>query len=548
MMTPELPDQDELIMAESADIQRDMRERAKNDLFFFAKAVLGYNDITVSCHKPLCVFLDQHPSRFKLTMMPRGHFKTSLATISRVMQKVCRNQNERILLANETSTNAQRFLNAIKQHAESNRRFRALFGYLIPKKPKRWSNDELEFVRTWYGPEPTIDTIGMTGAATSRHFTHITVDDPISEEAAKSEAVMQDTITRIDKIISLMVNPEINTFDLTGTRWAYHDVYSHFMRSYGTKLARFIRPAIVNGVPIFPEFFSLETLAQTRKMMGEYAFSCLYMNNPRDEEAQDFNVQDLRFWEWSRDESAVVLFDVNGDILKEVAFEKLDITVAVDLAMAEKITSDCNAVVTCGTTPDGELLVLDTWNKRCTPLEVIEHLFWVKQRYRPRVVGIESVAYQKAFSYFLKAEAERRGEYLNIEPLKAIPSKRGTGNNSKETRIRGLQPIAATSRLFIRATQHELRNQLSDFPLGEHDDIIDALAHNLALVRGYVSPSRMEKYRQAEQRVINAALGRGVDPRELLPYPGRKAQDIPHPDDLGIEVPRFGPSFESTLP
>jgi len=344
----------------------------------------------------------------------------------------------------------------------------------------------------------------MTGAATSRHYTHISVDDPISEEAAKSQAVMFDTITRIDKLFSLMVKPEEDTFDLTGTRWALFDVYSFFLQKLGHRFAKFIRAAIVDEHPIFPELISMETLADIRNTIGEYMFSCLYMNNPRDAANQDFNVDDLKFWRWSSDHEEVILYDRQWEIEEVIPLTKLDITVSVDLAVAEKISSDRNAIVTCGQTPSGRIIVLDVFAERCTPLRVMDYLFELRQRYHPRAVGIESVAYQKSFKYFLKAEAERRGAYFNIVELKAIPSKRGTGNNSKETRIRGLQPLCATGRLYILPQMHLLRQELADFPLGEHDDVADALAHQLQMWRGVLSEARMKKFKEAESLLLRS--------------------------------------------
>jgi predicted phage terminase large subunit-like protein len=499
---------------------------------------MGFRDLTPRCHLPISIFLDDNPSRFKLLLIPRGHYKTSLATISRVTQKVVRDPNQRVLLVNETTDNAENFLSAIEQQFESNRILRTLYSEVIPKNVRAttWNQKNMRLVRQWNGPEETITAMGMTSALTSRHYTHITVDDPISEEAVKSPGVMEDAITRISKFISLMTNPERDTFDLIGTRWALHDVYSFFMKSLGDKLARYVRGAISNGEPIFPELISLATLAQAREMYGEYMFSCLYMNNPRDVANQDFNVNDLRFWRWSSDEESVVLYGPDGVMQDIFDISTLDITVSVDLAVSERITDDKNAIVTVGVTPKGQAVVLDTWVKRCTPLEVIERLFWLKARYDVRQFGIESVAYQKAFKYFLRAECERRDTYMNIVELKAIPSKRGTGNNSKEMRIRGLQPIAASGRLYILPTQHELRNELADFPLGEHDDCIDALAHQLTMWRGYLSPERMERYRESEARLI-ARINSGLTlEQELFSTDPRER---PHPDDLGIEIPQF---------
>jgi len=411
-----------------------------------------------------------------------------------------REPEQRALIANENATNAERFLRAIRQHAESNKVFRAVFSNRIPKDTRRvrWNDSELDFMRQGHYPEPSIDTIGMSGAMTSRHYTHMTFDDPISEEAVKSDKVMNDTISRIHKLLSLFVKPEKDTFWLVGTRWSLNDVYADFQAKYADRLARFVRSAIEDGEPIFPELLSLDTLALIRKNYGEYMFSCLYMNNPRNEEVQTFNVDDLRWCRVSADD--VWLIDPDGT---ETPYKisALDITTTVDLAPAEAVNSDRNAVVTVGVTPTGRAVVLDAWAKRCTPLELIEKIFQVKTRFNPRAVGIEDVAYQKAFKYFVRQEMERRGTWMNIVPIKA------TGK--KGTRIQGLQPIAATGRLYLDPTQHLLRQEMADFPLGKHDDVVDCLAMHLQLWRGVLSPSRMEDSRRIQDDIIRRIDGYG---------------------------------------
>src|SRR5215203_2107779 len=202
-----------------SDLRSDMATAFANDLYAFATGVLQYRDLTPHTHGALCAFADTNTARFKHVEMPRDHLKTTIMTISRNLQKVVKDPNIRILLINETSTNAQRFLSAIRQHVESNTMFRALYSSVIPKNTRAtgitWNNEALTFRRQWIGPEPTIDTMGMTGAVTSRHYGHISIDDPISEEAVKSALVMADAIMRIKKVLTLMVNPSEDTFDLT---------------------------------------------------------------------------------------------------------------------------------------------------------------------------------------------------------------------------------------------------------------------------------------------------------------------------------------------
>lgn len=538
----DLPNLDREITMMPKDIRDDLAEKGRRDLFFFAKGILGYRQMTTHCHKPLCVFHDRNPAKYKITLIPRGTFKTSVITIGKNTQRAVRDPNSRTCIINEVADNAEGFLGTIRQHFENNRVLRALYSEVIPKDFKKttWNNSALRLNRQWMGPEDTIEAMGVLATLTSHHYTHLAYDDIISEDAVKSPQVMNDTIERSKKFRSLMVDPAHSTLDITGTRWALHDVYSHFIKSLAGSASLFVRGAIgPDGTLLFPELLDANTLASLRSEYGEYMFSCLYMNNPRDVANQDFNVQDLKFWRMSTDEESVVLFGRDGTIEREWPLDKLDITVSVDLALAEKISDDSNAIVTCGTTPEGQAVVLDVWNKHCTPLEVVQRLVYLQKRWRPRQVGIESIMYQKSLKYFLKDECERQGVYMNIIDLKAIPSRKGTGNNTKESRIRGLQPLAATGRLYVLPSQHVLRSQMADFPLGEHDDVLDALAHQLSMWRGLLSPERIRKYKESEARLIQRVMTEGLDPA-IEQWSSRHPRDIPHPDDLGIELPQFG--------
>lgn len=532
----DLPNLDETVTKLPEDIRRDLATAAANNLYAFNRGVLGFRDITPGCHGPLCTFHDTNESRFKLTLIPRGHLKTSCITIGKNMQKVVRNPEIRLLIANETSTNAERFLAAIKGHAESNRVFRALYSHVLPRttRPNRWSQQELLFHREGNYPEPTIDTIGMTGAYTSRHYNHLSIDDPISEEAAKSKLVMDDVINRVSKLFSLMVNPDIDTADVTGTRWAFYDVYTYVMGWLQGRLAKFIRAAIEDGQPIWPERFSLDTLALIRDdpHMGEYMFSCLYMNNPRNPDVQDFNVQDLRFWRFSADEEHVVLYDKNGAIYKTVEIAKLDVVTTVDVRYGDKLTTDRDAIVTCGCTPEGDAIVLDAWAKRSNPLEVVSHLIQVIKRYKPRCVGIQKVGYEMSLKWFLQAACEREGVYANVVPVKP-------GGPAK-THIRGLQPVAATGHLYILPTHHILRQELAEYPLGQYDDVADTLALQLQLWRGLLSPERMARYREFEKRVLlnTEDYGTRVPPGAVSLMDQMRPDDrgnMPTLDDLGFD-------------
>jgi len=509
----DIPNLDPSITQLPVELVKDLAETGRSSLFWFNKAVLGFKDLTVSCHGPLCEFADSNKKQFKLMLMPRDHLKTSCISIGATLQRQARDVEHRQLLGNETATNAQHFLRSIRQHVERNRVFRALYSEIIPKdiRKVRWNDSELDFNRQGNYPEPSIEAIGMTGAATSRHYTHITYDDPISEEAVKSEKTMQDTINRMSSSLDLLTNSEKDSIWLVGTRWALWDVYSVWIETFGTRLGRLVRSIIEDGEIIWPERFSADTIALKRGLLGEYRFSCTQMNNPRNAELQDLNVEDFRFFHWL-DDNRVQLFDKEGKELDVWDLSQLDITTTVDLAPAETVNSDRNAIITVGVSPKSQAICLDVFAKRCTPVAVIDYLFWIKRRFGPRAFGIEDVNYQKALKWIIRDIAAERGEWLNVVPVK--PGGKG------KPHIRGLQPLMATGRLFIHPAQHILRNEASDYPLGEHDDVLDALALQLQLFVGHLRPESWKKYKQSEKKLLRVLSGRVSDPGAPLDHRG----------------------------
>lgn len=521
-MEQDIPFLDKSVVQLPQDVRESLALKLQGDLYSFSKFVLGYRDMTERAHGPMCTFLDGNPSKVKACGMPRNTFKSSIGTVGRTMQKIVQNPDDTHLIANESATNAERFLGLIKQHAESNAVFRALYSSVIPKDTRAtiWNNQSLRFNRKNVRAEPTVDAIGMTGTYTSRHYDDIIFDDIISEEASKSEKVMRDVTDRARKVRTLFRHPVNSTLTIMFTRWLYGDTYEVLFDLFKGRIAKLIRGAIEDDGPIFPEFLSLETLAEIREELGEYAFSCMYMNSPRNEEVQDFNVQDLRWWRFAEGETVVELLDRNGDVFRRYLVAQLDITTTVDLASAEKLSDDRNAVTTCGVTPEGEILVLDSWARRCSPIELIKYLISTNLRWQPRAFGIEDVAYQKAFKHFLVDYAAHSSEpvYFNVKPIKAI--------KAKETRIRGLQPFAAVHKLYLSPEQHILRNEMSAFPLGQHDDALDSLSMQLQLFTGVVSARQQRRMIEREREALrmiaaqNASLSgiRVEDPDNDIDY------------------------------
>lgn len=104
----------------------------------------------------------------------------------------------------------------------------------------------------------------------------------------------------------------------------------------------------------------------------------------------------------------------------------------------------------------------------------------------------------------------------------------------KEVRIRGLQPVMATHRLYILPTQHQLRNEMSEFPLGEHDDALDALSMQLQLWRKQMSPERWQKLEQEAGKLTQVSISGHLYEHEL-----RKQLDLDSDEPFDGEFFRY---------
>ena len=149
-----------------------------------------------------------------------------------------------------------------------------------------------------------------------------------------------------------------------------------------------------------------------------------------------------------------------------------------------------SAIVILAVDDLARLFVLHAWAARCPTDRLIDQILALAEQYRPRLFGIEANAMQVLFADAVMREARYRGKTL---PLTAVvqPTK-----IDKNWRIRtALQPVIAEGRLFIQPTQHELKHELTSFPMSPLKDLADALASAVTLV-----PPRTTRVQQDDER------------------------------------------------
>lgn len=471
-----------------------LKKRAENDLYFCAKGILGYVDLNPRTHLAFCRFVqDDNQGPTKMQLMPRATLKSCIATIADSFRRIVRNpDHERILIVNEIEENTIDMISEIKGHFQNNELVRMLWGDLIPPRFSgpgiTWTSTKVSLNRKTSHKEPNIMGIGLGGAPTSKHFTRIKIDDMIGLEANRSPAVMKKANNFCDNIEPLRISYDGTVVEWTGTRWAKTDSYAHVMKTYEGEIRVFRRSMVENGQLLWPERFGWRQIKLLMKKPAVWFGQ--YQNNPMSSETSDFDLADLRYYEVDADGR----FKLGNDRWPR---ESLDIVISCDPNSGEKTAPDEAAIVVSGTTPTGDVIVLEIYADRPDPSEYVAKIFSLAMKWRPRIIGVEQAAQQNTL-FYLKQKFQEEGIYYRTEPLKHR-------NVVKAERIRtALEPLTSDHKIWLRRSQTKLIDQVKDHPDLENDDVIDALAYGSELWRRPLSFEQQTRNRDALKKVMAA--------------------------------------------
>lgn len=118
----------------------------------------------------------------------------------------------------------------------------------------------------------------------------------------------------------------------------------------------------------------------------------------------------------------------------------------------------------------GEIFILEIWKAKAPlPAEWQTNLFRMVRRWRPMIVGIETVLFARTLKYDLEREMRLQHTFFRIE---AIEDKR-----AKPLRIASeLSDRGASGAIHVNSQERDFIEEWETYPLGAHDDMLDALA------------------------------------------------------------------------
>jgi len=212
--------------------------------------------------------------------------------------------------------------------------------------------------------------------------------------------------------------------------------------------------------------YNIQTETGNYVANGYAVKNCQMLQDPKADETQGFLETWLRFYQ------------------DEAGWESMNRYIVVDPASEKRRTSDYTAVWVVGLSLDGNLYVLDMYRDRLNLTQRADLLFRLHRKWRPKGIGYEK--------YGMMADIEHIKDRQSRENYRFEITELG-GSQPKNDRIRRLIPLFEQGRVWLPETMHRtdyegvtkelvttfVEEEYKAFPVGLHDDMLDALARIL---------------------------------------------------------------------
>jgi predicted phage terminase large subunit-like protein len=416
-------------------------------------------------HRDLHEFLDD--SARGLVELPRDHGKTVQVMI-RILWELGHNPNLRVLLVCGSNMLAGQRGRFLRDAIAENPRLRLVFPHLIPDQP--WRANMFRIRRSGTSVSPTVVVVGIGATSTGSRADLLVCDDIVDVKSLRSNTIREKTKEVYRENLVHLLEPNGRAW-LLFTPWHAADInaemkecelYRHFRRAVGDNLE-----------PIWPEKWPSRRLAERRKEIGESSFARAFRLQTIAAEDCLIKPEWVRFWEGgliSRSEMATM-----GR--SEMATIEM-VVLAVDPAVSQKQSADATAIVALARMSDGRVHCLEAIARRVSTPQMVQLLDDADRRWKPDIILFEANA---AFKGVKDLMVSFRNWGAKIKEIRQT--------SDKFARIQSFSVRVENGAFLLRGEggrvnpgQQELLDEMLAFPVGKHDDLVDAAAFGSAFL------------------------------------------------------------------
>ena len=444
------------------------RRMIRRDLKAWCIEALAYAELKPARHHELLLSrlaaVERGEVERLMVLMPPGSAKSTYASMLFPAWYLSRHPDHAIIAASHTAELAERFgrrvRNLIAEHA-------ALLGVQLSPDNQaagRWET-------TQHGE---YFAAGILGPITGRRADLAVIDDPVKSRAEADSEVVQERIWEWWKAdLSTRLKPGAKVV-LIMTRWHEDDLGGRVLRDmqeggrpwevlrlpmeaeYGDALGR------VTGEPLWPEWFTADMRADAKR--DSRTWSALYQQAPAPETGTYFQR------EWLR------------PVATMPPRESLRIYGGSDYAVTDD-GGDYTVHVVVGVDSDHRLWLLDIWRAQTAADVWVEAFCDLVKQWKPIGWAEEQGQIKAGIGPFLNRRMRDRRAYV---ARMDFPTR-----GDKSVRAQSIRGRMALDGLYIPANaswRADLESEMMSFPVGKHDDMVDALGLVGQLLDRMISP------------------------------------------------------------
>jgi predicted phage terminase large subunit-like protein len=406
-------------------------------------------------HRELQAFLTEH--RHGLVELPRDHGK-STQVCARLVWELGHNPGLRIQIVCATEALAAERGRFVRRAIEANERVRQVFPTLTPGHP--WSDTRLTVVRPSDVIGPSLTAVGVGSGSTGARADLLVCDDIVDVKAIASRADRDRVKDHFRNNLMNLLEPDGRFWGLC-TPWHRDDLNAELKR--GGTYPLFRRAVGDDLAPVWPDRWPQEALTARRDEVGPVAFARGYRLVPLADNDVMIPAAGVHFWTDPAEAEMVIL--------------------SVDPALSTHARADRSALVVlakCGT----GVRCLDAIARRVATPDLVSLIAAVDQTWGPAVILFES---NGAFKGIMDLMTRQMAFGPKVREVKQ--------SKDKGSRVAAFSVPVANGGFRLKGSaagvdpgQQELLDEMTTFPVGEHDDLLDAAATGTAYLLGVAEP------------------------------------------------------------
>jgi predicted phage terminase large subunit-like protein len=406
---------------------------------------------------------------------PRGFAKSTITNVIAASWKAIYGKSRFILMISDTYTQARMQLGALKAELEGNEALKEIYGNL---EGPVWGENNI-IINSLEGPV-MVKALGAGMKIRGLKFRQFRPDLAILDDLENQELVAsKERRDKLERWFEFDLMPAMaieSSIFYIGTILHHSSLLQKVISKEGKYASWKTRlyKAITDGKSLWPEAYTIEKLIAMRDnpadedYVGPLVFAQEYQNEPQDDKDRIFQQDWLSVRYTLAEEQAKWTIENPDDPWETKNFIK--IITGVDPAISEKETADYFAMITVGIDKQGHIWILDYFKERISdPLKQVQVIIDNNIRWKNDRVKVEVVAYQQGLYNMVQRIAAQQQAYVPLSPFR--PDK------DKVRRARIHSANFAGKLIHIRE-DHPLAQdfiaELLQFPLGEHDDMLDA--------------------------------------------------------------------------